>query len=154
MAGEERDVLSVEVVTPVRYALELTPDLERFVFAGTVAIEVTVNVDGASEVTVNAKELYVSKASFAGADGKALACTAINQDLLKSRMTFVFDGALPKGTGRLDVEFTGELNNQMAGFYRSSYNTVDGQKKIMASTQVGAAAAVVETTHTDGASSR
>jgi len=29
----------------------------------------------------------------------------------------------------------GFLNNQMAGFYRSSYTNIHGEKKIMASTQ-------------------
>jgi len=133
--AQARDVLSVAEIMPVRYQLELTPDLERFVFGGSVAIEVDVRVAGAMEVTVNAKELCVSTASFAGSDGKILSCIGINQDLVASRMTFVFASAMPKGAGTLHVVFTGELNNQMAGFYRSSYSTVEGQKRLMASTQ-------------------
>lgn len=133
MAGE-RDVLSVDAVTPVRYALELTPDLDRFVFAGTAAIELKVTAE-TTEITVNAKELHVSKASVTCSDGSVLAAQAINQDLVKSRMTFCFASAIPTGDAVLKVVFTGELNNQMAGFYRSSCTTVDGTKKTMASTQ-------------------
>ncbi len=43
--------------------------------------------------------------------------------------------ALPKGNGTLKVSFIGEHNNQMAGFYRSSYTDAKGEKKIMVSTQ-------------------
>ena len=35
----------------------------------------------------------------------------------------------------LDIVYTGFLNNQMAGFYRSSYKNIHGESKIMASTQ-------------------
>lgn len=35
----------------------------------------------------------------------------------------------------LSIKYIGFLNNQMAGFYRSSYTDIHGQKKIMASTQ-------------------
>ena len=35
----------------------------------------------------------------------------------------------------LKIEYKGFLNNQMAGFYRSSYTDIHGNKKIMASTQ-------------------
>merc|ERR550514_1868171 len=50
-------------------------------------------------------------------------------------VTFGFESVLPVGTGYLDVTFVGELNNQMAGFYRSSYTDIHGNKKTMASTQ-------------------
>jgi puromycin-sensitive aminopeptidase len=48
----------------------------------------------------------------------------------------VFDKALPAlSTLTLDIIYTGFLNNQMAGFYRSSYTNIHGESKIMASTQ-------------------
>ena len=36
---------------------------------------------------------------------------------------------------RIDVEYTGTLNDKMRGFYRSSYKENDGNVKYMASTQ-------------------
>ena len=52
-------------------------------------------------------------------------------------MEFVFGpDALPqKGSFILTVEYSGILNPDMCGFYRSQYTDIHGNKKIMASTQ-------------------
>jgi aminopeptidase 2 len=48
-----------------------------------------------------------------------------------------FGSGLPAGSKATVVqEFTGTLNNNMAGFYRSSYNDVNGKTKYMATTQM------------------
>ena len=47
----------------------------------------------------------------------------------------MFADALPVGQGILSLTYTGCLNNQMAGFYRSGYTAINGEKRIMASTQ-------------------
>ena len=48
-------------------------------------------------------------------------------------MKVSFGEDLPEGGGTLHIEFRGELNDQMAGFYRSKYVTVEGEEKYMAS---------------------
>ena len=53
----------------------------------------------------------------------------------KTTVTFTFANALPKGTSKLNVMYSGVLNNQMCGFYRSTYKDVKGEDKLMASTQ-------------------
>lgn len=47
----------------------------------------------------------------------------------------MFDSHLPLGKGELAMEFTGELNDQMKGFYRSKYTSSDGEEKYAAVTQ-------------------
>jgi aminopeptidase 2 len=48
-----------------------------------------------------------------------------------------FDKVLEKGSkGKLWMEFTGQLNDKMAGFYRSTYKNPDGTEGIMATTQM------------------
>jgi puromycin-sensitive aminopeptidase len=56
-------------------------------------------------------------------------------DEKSSTATFSFGSSLPRGKGRLCIAYTGELNNQMCGFYRSTYTNVHGEEKLMASTQ-------------------
>eukprot|EP00971_Amphidinium_carterae_P196841 3907002-Amphidinium_carterae.1 len=83
-------------------------------------------------------ELQILGASFkAGADGSGttLEVATIKQNFKKKVLTLGFEEMLPVGGGQLIIEYTGVLNNQMAGFYRSSYKDINGVSKIMASTQ-------------------
>lgn len=52
------------------------------------------------------------------------------------QVTFTFPSSFDVDSKvSLHVEFTGTLNDRMAGFYRSSYSDAHGNKKFMASTQ-------------------
>lgn len=46
----------------------------------------------------------------------------------------MFSSDLPVGNGNLCIDFTGELNDKMKGFYRSKYMD-DGKEKYCAVTQ-------------------
>lgn len=50
-------------------------------------------------------------------------------------VTFVFDKDLPLGDAELEIEFTGELNDKMKGFYRSKYFTASGEERHAGVTQ-------------------
>ena len=51
-------------------------------------------------------------------------------------VTFLFPEPLPANADvDVTIRFTGTLNNQMAGFYRSKYTDIHGVTKFMASTQ-------------------
>ena len=58
-----------------------------------------------------------------------------------ARSTESIDTALPSSDNVADkrvmltINYTGFLNDQMAGFYRSTYQDMDGRDRIMASTQ-------------------
>ena len=56
-------VLLPPTVEPRAYDLKITPDLERFTYAGEVKVSVDV-VTATSEVQLHAKELHVSAANF------------------------------------------------------------------------------------------
>jgi hypothetical protein len=50
---------------------------------------------------------------------------------------FTFDEELPVGgKATLTIKFVGQLNDKMAGFYRSSYKDASGEVKYMATTQM------------------
>lgn len=50
-----------------------------------------------------------------------------------------FSDAIPKGSkAQLEMKFTGQLNDKMAGFYRSTYKKPDGTEGILATTQMEA----------------
>jgi hypothetical protein len=115
---------------PLAYNLAIALRLEDHAFDGDVTIDVEVRESGLRELTLHAKELTFTSATF----GAELA-TGIKVDNEKATVTFSFANALPRGTSKLNVVYSGVLNNQMCGFYRSTYKDVKGEDKLMASTQ-------------------
>ena len=122
-----------ENVRPVHYRLRLEPDLAAFTFVGHEEIEVTV-ASPTSEVMLNASELNVSRA-VAEAPGGEAAASAIEHDEEQERVTLRFPSPLPAGRTVLRLDFTGELNDQLRGFYRSTYVDSDGVERRLATTQ-------------------
>eukprot|EP00124_Ichthyophonus_hoferi_P005984 Ihof_evm2s1096 gene=Ihof_evmTU2s1096 len=130
--ARQRVLLPVNV-RPVHYDLTLTPDLTNFVFSGfeTVHLEVKTKSD---EITVNIKFMEVQKAALTLENGKTLDAS-INSNLEEERCVFKFSESFEAQTAKLYIEFTGTLNDVMAGFYRSSYTKADGTTSWMATTQ-------------------
>lgn len=61
--------------------------------------------------------------------------STISYDKEEETVTISFPSALPLGNGQLTMDFTGELNDKMKGFYRSKYTGTDGKEKYCAVTQ-------------------
>ena len=136
--GADTRVVLPPTVEPVSYALDLVVRLDDHAFDGTVAIEVAVRAAGVTTVALHAKDLeFKGAASFApsGEGACDIESTSTVVDKETMTVTFTFGSSLPEGRGILSIDYVGELNNQMAGFYRSEYVNVKGEKKLMASTQ-------------------
>ena len=104
-------------VIPSNYVIELTPDLEKFSFEGTVAIDVDV-LTAVSEVKINTKELDVHE-FYAVNDGGTRHNGAVTLDHDTEIATISFAGKLGAGKWKLHSTFTGTLNDKLKGFYRS-----------------------------------
>lgn len=122
-----RVLLPAEVV-PTKYKVSLSLRLEDHAFDGVTTISFTVTDETTTSITLHAKELAFTSAF---ANGTA---ASVTENEVASTVTFGFDKALPTNTV-LTVEYTGILNNTMAGFYRSEYVNILGERKLMASTQ-------------------
>ena len=130
-------VLLPPTVEPRSYAIQIVPDFTSFLFQGTEQVTVDV-ITATSVVQLHAKDLHVTSATYTakGGEGKALEAVEINMHLKDTVVTLVFPSNLPVGAGgTLSLTFQGEINNQMAGFYRSQYVDTLGAKKWMGSTQ-------------------
>ncbi|KAL7538749.1 hypothetical protein ACHAXR_008772 [Thalassiosira sp. AJA248-18] len=134
-------VLLPPSINPVRYDLKFSPDFENFTFAGDTNIELTTtsSVNVGNEIKMHAKELCFATASYVVkgvGDGEEKVADEIRVNIKETTVTFVFGENLPANASLiLSIQYTGFLNNQMAGFYRSSYTDIHGESKIMASTQ-------------------
>jgi aminopeptidase 2 len=64
---------------------------------------------------------------------------ALTYDADAQTTKVAFEKTLTKGSkAKLEMIFTGELNDKMAGFYRSTYKNADGSESIMATSQMEA----------------
>ena len=88
-------------------------------------------VKATNTVTVHSQELDVHQVSFktAGDGAEPIKAKTLSYDLDETTLTIGFGQELPLGEGTLCFEFVGQLNNQMAGFYRSSYTAGLSEKK-------------------------
>jgi len=120
-------------VEPLRYELTLTPDLDAATFAGEVRVSVRVN-EPVTEVVLNAVELDIQTAELVGGDGSRLAAT-VSLDPAEERAVISLDGTAGTGAWQLHLTFTGDLNDKLAGFYRSTFKDEDGNERVIATTQ-------------------
>jgi aminopeptidase N len=117
-------------IRPIHYKLSLEPDLERFRFAGTA--EITLETGSAvEEIVLNALDLTVTACSVRQAD--ALAPCTLSPDLKKEELKIRLPQAI-NGQFVLVITYLGQINDSMAGFYRSGY-VQQGIRRFIAVTQ-------------------
>ena len=120
-------------VRPERYELALTPDLDDFTFEGVEAVSLDV-VEATKTLVLNAAEMTVHEASVTLADGASIeASVAVDEETERATVTLAREA--PSGAATLHLRFSGVLNDQMRGFYRSTYEAPDGSTRRMATTQ-------------------
>jgi len=120
-------------VTPSHYELVIAPDLDGFRFEGTTVITVWVQ-EPTTEIVLNAAELDLHSAVVRDASGKELAGSTM-LDAGLGRATITFPEALPPGEATLTITSTGSINDQLRGFYRSTFTDGNGQERVIATTQ-------------------
>lgn len=132
-ASGGREILPKNV-KPVHYAVSLEPFFDSFTFAGEEEIEFLV-LNDTDFILLNVLDIEIQHASIDGTDIEKL---SISYDKEYQSVTFKLPKSFSKGdTPKLFLKFTGELNDKMAGFYRSSYQE-NGVTKYLATTQMEA----------------
>ncbi|MGA2123978.1 MAG: M1 family aminopeptidase [Acidimicrobiales bacterium] len=120
-------------VVPSAYRIFLTPDLEKFTFAGRVEIDIDIK-ESVERFTLNALDLELGAATVSS-DGTSYRSLEHTMDETYQTATFVFDRELPTGPAILEIAFDGFLNDKLVGFYRSTYTDVHGVDHVIATTQ-------------------
>lgn len=116
-------------VVPRRYELRLEPDLEAFSFAGTAEIDVEVR-EPVDEIFLNAADLEITGGELGG-----VALAGVEYDAEHERAVLRLGERAQTGSARLNLGFTGTLNDQLRGFYRSTFTDADGDERVIATTQ-------------------
>ncbi|OMP84133.1 Aminopeptidase 2, mitochondrial [Diplodia seriata] len=131
-----REVLPKNV-KPVHYDLTLEPKLDGdFTYEGTVVIDLDV-VEDTNSISLNTLDLKLHSTTVKSGDTVITSKPDVsyNEDTQTTKVSFK-DTIPAGGKAQLVQTFTGVLNNNMAGFYRSSYNAADGSTKYLATTQM------------------
>jgi aminopeptidase 2 len=95
-----------------------------------------VNEDSTS-IALNTNDITVHSTTIS-ADGKVISDSpTVSHDADNETTTISFEPTLSKGSkAKLTMVFSGSLNDNMAGFYRSSFQKEDGTTSWMATTQM------------------
>lgn len=117
-------------IEPNHYKIHLEPDLERFTFEGRVEIYLEAH-EPTEQVSMNILDIALWNCQVL-LKGELSPCS-FSVDPLKETVTVTLPEEM-QGDIALAFDYTGKINNRMAGFYRSRY-VMDGKERFMAVTQ-------------------
>jgi aminopeptidase N len=116
-------------VRPTHYEIVATPDAASLTFQGKVLISLEV-LEPTPRITLNALDLTFSRAQLSGGPGTpGLAPPKVAVDAAAQTATFTFARALPKGSYRLDLDYTGKIATQAVGLFALDYDTPAGRRR-------------------------
>lgn len=130
--SKKKSVLLPEWFTPQRYELHFKPNIKDAKFSGSETLHYTLK-KGSKTITLHSLDLKISNAEVAAAK-RTFEKPRITYNKKDETVTFTFPKPIPKGKGRLMLDFEGGLNDRMHGFHRSTYRD-GGVTKALATTQ-------------------
>ena len=76
---------------------------------------------------MNCADIDIITASYAPEGDKEIHAMGFRYQNEDEKVTLSFPSTLQTGTGTIKIDFVGELNDKMKGFWRSKYNTPSGE---------------------------
>jgi len=128
--------LPLENVKPIEYKIELEPIFESnnksFIFNGKSNITLHIKKI-TNTITFHAKELEfideLNEIKLTYNNSKTIKLESLSKDTTKDFVTLTFKESIPETKNAiLFLKYTGKLNDQLRGFYRSSYQNKEGKK--------------------------
>lgn len=119
-------------VTPKHYDLYFHPLLEEATFTGRSEVAVTVH-EPVEALVLHALDLDITEATIER-DGERLDLTATFQPA-GEMVTLAAPSVIAPGEWVLRTSFSGELNDKLVGFYRSTFTDESGERRTIACTQ-------------------
>ena len=126
-------VVLPETARPSKYRIKLQPDLKNFTFDGEQSVDLLI-LEATSAIVLNSIDLEISNTTL-HANGTTLTSKSVTIDKDAETATLEFGETIQPGDARLEMVFTGELNDKLMGFYRSEYTSQDGETRYLATTQ-------------------
>lgn len=125
-----KDNRLVKSIYPINYNLNISPNFSDFTFDGSVIIHIIFQKD-VNAFALNSKSLIIKTILL---DGENMKFTEdIENEIIILR--YSNDRLIISGTHSLYITYSGTLNDNMEGFYRSSYINYLGETTYLATTQ-------------------
>ena len=122
-------------VVPAWYDLKLTPDTEKRTFSGRETVQIEIKKPTVRCV-FNAENLVITEPELTALGTTDILRPTVATDAAQQTCTLTFPSELPVGTYRLNVHFTGKINQDGAGLFASTYTGADGKPETMLCTQM------------------
>ncbi|MBW3666452.1 MAG: M1 family metallopeptidase [Actinobacteria bacterium] len=120
-------------VHPTHYDITLEPDLETLSFQGAVGVEMTVT-EATDTIVLNSAEIEVKSFRLTG-DGATADIAELVYDEEAERIAFHLEEPLAPGDYRLEIDYSGTINDQLRGLYKSVYRDPEGNQHLIATSQ-------------------
>lgn len=117
-------------VIPSEYTIVLVPSLLDDTFQGTINIRIDI-VEATASITFHAAEIVFLETFLIDNQGNMVSVLEQLDDNERQLRILKFDSELPIGTYDLWISYSGILRDDGYGFYKSSYDTSDGQFKLV-----------------------
>lgn len=121
-------------VVPHSYCIELEPDIDKASFKGneTITIEVLQSVP---EICLHALDMDISSCVLVSTSGDVFSPKNLSFDEPSQQLRLLFTEDIEPGQYRLNLSFTGIINDRLRGFYLSKYTLADGSVAALATTK-------------------
>ena len=120
-------------VAPLHYRIRIEPDLAAATFTGTEQVTIKV-AEPTDRVVLNAIELDIREAWLVR-DAEERLDAVVGYDEKRQRVLLDLPRQISAGVWELHCRFSGILNDQLRGFYRSTFTDLDGREQVIATTQ-------------------
>jgi len=129
VAAAENSYRLPKTVQPISYDLYLKPNFASFEFDGNVRIRVKV-LEATNSITLHSNVREIKSIEVTENNSEPIDINDIDDttDREKHFLTISSETGFETNEYDIRIEFTGDLSDDMNGFYRSSY-TIDGSTK-------------------------
>jgi aminopeptidase N len=117
-----------KTVVPIRYAIDLAPDLDKLTFAGSEVVDIEVT-EPTARLVLNAVDIAIQSAAIEGGE----AASEITLDAAAQTATLAFPRPIAAGRRQLRLSYMGRINRFGRGLFMVDYPTPDGRKRMISS---------------------
>ena len=128
-----QNILLPKLAIPNRYEIHLDIDLENFTYNGSETIFIEV-VEDTTELQLNSVGLTVNSC-FVENDNGAHIDGSVNYLKDDEKILLTFEESIETGDWKLYIDFTGNVVDDLRGFYRSKFTDKNDEEKSIATTQ-------------------